>query len=602
MKRFTLLITFITLLQVAQCSDFIAVHHGLLQHIEAHQPRTPLEPTAFEWGACDPALVADPSLTCSFFAIPLDYHNLSAGYGRLAVAKANATHQRRGSVLVNPGGPGESGVEEISEFLGTLRALTGGEYDIVTWDPRGVGSLTIPGDIHCFDDMDEYNSFWNGTIELTGIDMTGNFTDPEEIYALLAQAPVMQAKYEELGQRCLAHSSGKYLRYVGTAATARDVVALVDALDGPGSPINYIGFSYGTILGSWLINMFPERVGHIVLDGPLNPINLATKEVPFFWTGNQLRDADKVFDGFATGCALSGPAGCAIASEGATPADVNNAIQALLQSAHDAALKNSSVPVQSGLIRADIYSAMSWPSLWASLANTTYPELAEAVADESRTRAPLTGRRAVRSSRRASEPNNAPAYGPPAIICGDGVDQRGTSMDEIFQNIIYESGHRSTMFTSVWPLPFYYCPFWPVRAVERYQGPFNRRLQNKILILGNTFDPLTPFADAEKVTALLEGDAVLVRQNGFGVGSSPLNETSDVQLTSLVFLQHTTISDPSDCIIGLVSAYFINGTLPDNRADSATCEVDATFELFQHVNTSAILSGLGSTGYISLLY
>ena len=102
--------------------------------------------------------------------------------------------------------------------------------------------------------MNEYSSFWNGTIELTGIDMTGNFTDPEEIYALLAQAPVMQAKYEELGQRCLEHFTGKYLRYVGTAATARDVVALVDALDGPGSPINYIGFSYGTILGSWLIN------------------------------------------------------------------------------------------------------------------------------------------------------------------------------------------------------------------------------------------------------------------------------------------------------------------------------------------------------------
>ncbi|KAH9886642.1 Alpha/Beta hydrolase protein [Cubamyces lactineus] len=571
MRYLTLPVASLALIQSVLCTEARSYPATTARDVSPQdfEPRAIVQNSTFEWGPCDPAIVSDPTLTCSFFDVPLDYHDLSAGYGRLAVAKANATGPRRGSVLVNPGGPGESGLEEISEFLDTLRALTGGEYDIVTWDPRGVGSLTIPGDIFCFDDTDEYNSFWNGTIELTGIDMTGNFTDPEEIRALLAQAPIMQAKYEELGQRCLDHPTGKYLRYVGTAATARDVVALVDALDGLGSPVNYIGFSYGTILGSWLINMFPERVGHVVLDGPLNPINLATKEVPFFWTGNQLQDADKVFDGFVTGCALSGPTGCAIASEGATPSDVNNAIQTLLQSAHDAALQNSSVPVQSGLIRAAIYSAMSWPSLWASLANTTYPELAEAVASESRVQAERLAARRTIHSRRTSEPNTTPVYGPPAIICGDGVDQRGTSMEEIFQNIIYESGHGSTMFTSVWPLPFYYCPFWPVRAVERYQGPFNRSLQNKVLILGNTFDPLTPFADAEKVTTLLKDDAVLVRQNGFG---------------------HTTIADPSDCIVKLVSAYFVNETVPEVSAGGVVCEVDATFELFQGVNTSAILS------------
>ena len=84
--------------------------------------------------------------------------------------------------------------------------------------------------------------------------MTGNFTDPEDIKALLSQAPIMQKKYEELGKRCLQQPSGQYLQYVGTAATVRDMVAMADALDGPNAPINYAGISYGTILGSWFIN------------------------------------------------------------------------------------------------------------------------------------------------------------------------------------------------------------------------------------------------------------------------------------------------------------------------------------------------------------
>ena len=64
----------------------------------------------------------------------------------------------------------------------------------------------------------------------------------------------MQQKYKEVGRKCLNGPSGKYLKYVGAAATVRDLVALADALDGPGEPVNYVGLSYGTLLGSWLVN------------------------------------------------------------------------------------------------------------------------------------------------------------------------------------------------------------------------------------------------------------------------------------------------------------------------------------------------------------
>ena len=88
--------------------------------------------------------------------------------------------------------------------------------------------------------------------------MTGNFTDVEDLDTLRSQAPIMQNRYTTLGQQCLQRSSGKYLPFIGTAATVRDLVALANTLDGEGSAINYIGLSYGTILGSQFINMFPE--------------------------------------------------------------------------------------------------------------------------------------------------------------------------------------------------------------------------------------------------------------------------------------------------------------------------------------------------------
>ena len=110
-----------------------------------------------------------------------------------------------------------------------------------------------PGEVYCFDSIEEYNAVFQGTIEERGIEMTGTFSDPDDIQRLLAQADSMQQKYEEVVRRCQEREDGKYLKYIGTAATVRDVVALVDALDGKGAPVNLIGYSWGSVLASWLM-------------------------------------------------------------------------------------------------------------------------------------------------------------------------------------------------------------------------------------------------------------------------------------------------------------------------------------------------------------
>ncbi len=111
-----------------------------------------------------------------------------------------------------------------------------------------------PGEIFCFESLEEYTSFFNGTIELTGIEETGNFTDPADVDALLAEAPTMQKKYRKLGKKCLNSPNGRYLKYIGTAAAVRDMVSIANAIDGPDAPINYFGTSYGSLVGSWFVN------------------------------------------------------------------------------------------------------------------------------------------------------------------------------------------------------------------------------------------------------------------------------------------------------------------------------------------------------------
>ncbi|KAI9058642.1 alpha/beta-hydrolase [Trametes sanguinea] len=521
---------------------------------------------SLQWGACDPSVIQDPSISCGFFTVPLDYHNPQVGYGRIAIAKVNATGERLGSVFLNPGGPGVSGLDMLNSIASELVAFTGGRYDVVSWDPRGVGSLTSPGDIHCFDSVEEYDSFWNGTIELSGILMAGNFTDPADIQTLLSQAPLMQQKYEELGQRCLSHPSGKYLRYVGTAATIRDMVAMADALDGPEAPINLIGASYGTLLGLWFVNMFPERVGRVVLDGVINAVSFATEETTSIWP-IETADAGKVYEGLITGCALAGPQGCAIAQQGDSAVEIDAAIEALLQNAHDATRKNSSVPVTSADVLSLVAGALVSPATWADFTNTTYPETVAAVAAES---TELGSTTITRRSLRKRQMNDTVSYTIEAILCSDSVDQRGTTMQTVLEGVITAARTSSRILSTVWPAAFQYCPFWPVRAVERYQGPFNKTLANRILVASDLYDSVTPLVSAQELVALLGDQARLVVQAGFG---------------------HTTNNSPSQCFAEVLAAFFVNGTLPEGN--DTVCQVDADFKIFNNVNTEDILAAMG---------
>ncbi len=183
-------------------------------------------------------------LSCATILVPLDYEKPNGDAISLAVARRASTATRRlGTLFINPGGPGGSGVEYVTYFNNAQLA----DYDIVGWDPRGVGASTP---VNCFgaDDLDR----------LYAMDAS-----PDDRGELLARIDAVQ----EFGRSCLERS-GRLLEHISTVETVRDL-DLLRGLVGD-SKINYFGSSYGTRIGSLYAELYPARVGRMVLDGSVD--------------------------------------------------------------------------------------------------------------------------------------------------------------------------------------------------------------------------------------------------------------------------------------------------------------------------------------------
>ncbi|TRM59956.1 Alpha/Beta hydrolase protein [Schizophyllum amplum] len=501
------------------------------------------------------------NVTCGYYEVPLDWADESVGTAKLAVARYPAIKERWGTMFANPGGPGGSGIEHVVTFGLNMSDLSGGHYDIVSWDPRGVGHTT-PGPVTCFASAEEQAEYFKGTLEDTWIEIKGNLTDDNQLEEFYSHVDQMEVVNRGFGERCANSTSGKDLPYVGSAAGARDMVALADYLDPGVQEINYYGISYGSMLGFIFVNMFPDRVGHVVLDGCMNPVLYGNKPsadyVPNYPVG-----ADETFAGFASGCALAGKDGCPlVANDNDTAADVTARLQGMLDLAHELleAGADMSQTITSAQARAYVHNTLYWPMQWADLANFAYVyELSLQAIAANMSESQLTKRQpSLASWNREDIPTTAAhTYEQIAIVCGDGIDAGNATMRDVFDAIAYTAENVSPMFGPQWNPPARFCWAWPARAAERFTGPWDNELKNPILIIGNTADPVTPFANAQLMAELLGDSAVLLEQDGFG---------------------HTSIAEKSSCTSDIFKKYFEDGSLPEG--DNTHCEIDDSVILF----------------------
>jgi len=194
------------------------------------------------WSKCV-GMEAPADLQCGKVTVPLDYTRPRAGTLDLALARYRAaTQHKRGSVLLNFGGPGGAGVAELAaggdEFMGLTDA-----YDVVSFDPRGVGRSSP---VSCGDGTDEALAATDDESQLAD--------DPRAVLGHLRKA----------ADQCAKHS-GPVLPHIGTVNASRDLDVMRQALGD--KKLNYLGFSYGSRLGAVYAAQFPKKAGRLVLDG-----------------------------------------------------------------------------------------------------------------------------------------------------------------------------------------------------------------------------------------------------------------------------------------------------------------------------------------------
>jgi pimeloyl-ACP methyl ester carboxylesterase len=455
----------------------------------------PSDPGTLGWGKCDDEKAEDPALECATLTVPLDYDAPDGDTIDIAIVRVPATGEREGAVLFNPGGPGGSGFDPIA-ISGTIisQELDLENFDLIGFDPRGVDRSN---GIQCQTDA-EFDKY---------LYIDGTPDTPEE-----------QALSDESEDAFLNACQAKYgdtLQHYSTANTARDMDAIRAGLGD--EQISYLGISYGTYLGGVYATLFPDRVRAFVLDSAYEPNN-DTVEQQY---DTQLRGFDGAFNNWAAWCQTNDE--CAFKSD-----DVPgrwDALRARLDStpiaAADGRMGNNAVMERA--TSASLYSRSEWPVLGTALADAEAGDPAGifALADDYNGRNPDGTFNSLFQSIGvidcASDISADAPEDPAALIAYlQGISPRFAAdytVDDFANSATYcQDLTGGSEYTEL-----------------SYQG------DGKIVVIGGTNDPATPFRWAEELTATMGPNARLVTYTGEGHGQL-LTSTcvTDIEVTLLV--------------------------------------------------------------------
>lgn len=454
---------------------------------------------------------------CARLLVPFNYRHPAHGAFSLPVIRLHATDpaHRIGSLVVNPGGPGGSGVDYARQARSSMAASVLARFDVVGFDPRGVGG-SRPA-IRCMTgrQLDRY------------IETDDTPDSPAEMSALVSASKFFAAACER--------QAGRLLPYIGTANAARDMDVLRAALGD--AKLTYLGKSYGTYLGAYYAQLFPRHVRALVLDGALDPeesaINLNIVQAAGFQVALRSFAADCLR---RPACPVgSRTSGLSAPSGGSGRASAVNAavakVQGLLNRADHSPLANGlgdGRPANESLISegiaAALYSKTYWPVLRRALEDgfagdgTVLIELADA----------LVERKPNGTYSNLVESNMA-------INC---VDRPNPHALTTWRSAAAAAARVAPQFGApiMWgSLP---CAFWPVRAV-----PVSRIHASgaaPILVVGTKRDPATPYRWAQALARDLSS-GVLLGWNGDG---------------------HTAYGMGSSCVDSIVNRYLIDRTVP----------------------------------------
>jgi pimeloyl-ACP methyl ester carboxylesterase len=461
------------------------------------------------WAACG------PRLECAEMTVPLDWSRPHGQTITLPVVRHLASHPERriGSLFVNPGGPGDSGVEMAMTRGDALDAATGGRFDIVGWDIRGAGGT---GRVTCFADQAQREAFWAG----------------KPIPTTAAEQRAYLATTAEFARRC-GKANGKLLAHVSTADTARDLDHLRRLVGD--DQLSYLGESYGTFIGQVYANMYPRRVRAMALDGVADPV--AATGGTETALGAALVSTDEAYEQFLAACEAAGPDRCALAGHGPVAPRVNALLERLRHTPLPAPNATPPGTLSYNEALAPLkFAVLGHPILWPLVAGA----LELAIAGDGSAVKDAAYFHTSEQFHRMVEPGQA-------ITCADSPARVDAAHWPL---VVTGFTHISRIGGAAmgWGMGAA-CASWPTRDTHRYTGPWNARTRNPILLVNTRYDPNSPLAGARRVEKLL-GNAVLLVHEGYG---------------------HLNGSDPSTCVTEVMGRYLVDLVTPPR---GSTCASD----------------------------
>src|SRR5262245_34875957 len=460
-----------------------------------------------EWGACDPPRVG---IQCARITVPLDWNEPNGRTISLAVIRhlASKPNERIGTLIINPGGPGESGLEMVQGDPVGIVAIGGGRFDVVSWDPRGTHASTR---VLCFRDPRSEAIFWAGV----------------SIPSTNAESERFARKTAELAERC-GEVSGWLLPHISTADTVRDLDHLRGLLGE--EKLTYVGFSYGTLIGQTYANLFPDRVRAMLLNGIVDaPANTEGAEAR---TASDVSSADEVFAQFLALCEAAGPKRCALAGHGQTAAERVGRLFAQVKPGPIPARGarpplSSSQELTYGDLLLSQFAPLRAPAQWPASAAA----LAAALGGD----ASALKTQAIAGSSVAAWATITTSS---AISCADAPAKRSIrDWPEVIGGL-ERIGRLQGRVQGWWRWAA--CASWPVRGEDNYRGPWDAKTPNPILLINQRYDPNTGYANAVRAEQYL-GNAVLLTQEGYG---------------------HLTFQDPSVCVNKAMVEYLVDLITP----------------------------------------
>jgi pimeloyl-ACP methyl ester carboxylesterase len=468
--------------------------------ISAPRPGSPIQ-----WAPCK-AAASDQNRVpagaeCGMLSVPVDYSKPDGDVAQIAMIRFKATGQKIGSLVVNPGGPGESGVEAAASMAPTLPQSVRERFDLVGFDPRGVANSTPAAWCNSDEDNDKLRA--DPTVEYTqeGVDH-------------------IEKENKEFVQRCVDKMGKEFLANLGTANVAKDLEAIRTGLGD--DKLTYLGYSYGTRIGALYAEAYPDKVRAMILDGAVDPNADQIEE--------EIRQAaafQKAFDNYAADCASSPD--CPLGTDPTKAVDVYKSLVDPLVK-HPAETKDPRGLSYSDAIVGTILPLYS-PSLWRHLTQAL-SEIKEGRGDTMLAMADLYMGRDDKGHYNNSTDVRV------AVNCMDKphITDRAKVVDEDRRTREVAPFLSYGEFTGLAPLDT--CAFWPVPATGD-QHELKVAGLPPILVVSTTNDPATPYQAGVDLAQQLGG-------------------------TLLTFdgTQHTVVFQGNTCIDDIAARYLVDVTVP----------------------------------------